>query len=414
MKALLHQESISARSPWRMLAWLLATQVLVAFVGRSLAPLGVLIGEDLSLTKAQIGMLPAALFLGQSLASIPVGFLADRIGSKRLLLMLAVCLGASFMLLTWTSIFFIVLVMIALGGLGYGAMHPVSNRGILYWFTAKTRGTAMGIKQMGVTLGSALAALLLLPLASEWGWRPVLFAASVLLLLTGFLAYVFYHDPPANEQAQASGQANRFFVSILNMFCHKPLLLVSLGAIGLSGGQMILNTYLVLFAYEKLGISLILSGMLLVISEVSGSFGRVGWGIISDRLFHGKRIIILMLIALFTAGASLLVAFLPTGTPFWLMVPITVVFGFCNSGFNGIWMNAATELVPREQSGMASGFSIMLGSWGVIVGPPLFGWIVDSTGTFSSGWLFLTAVMVAVTILLMYTMMVVKRSYPSA
>ncbi|WP_340083923.1 hypothetical protein MHB50_13620 [Siminovitchia sp. FSL H7-0308] len=33
---------------WMMLGWLLVIQVLVAFVGRSIAPLGILIGEDLS------------------------------------------------------------------------------------------------------------------------------------------------------------------------------------------------------------------------------------------------------------------------------------------------------------------------------------------------------------------------------
>jgi MFS transporter, ACS family, hexuronate transporter len=55
---------------WQMLIWLLIVQILVAFVGRGLVPLGVLIGADLSLTKAQIGMLPAGLFLGQALASI--------------------------------------------------------------------------------------------------------------------------------------------------------------------------------------------------------------------------------------------------------------------------------------------------------------------------------------------------------
>ncbi|MCM3732698.1 hypothetical protein M3196_13580 [Fictibacillus nanhaiensis] len=40
----------------RMLIWLLIVQIMVAFVGRGLVPLGVLIGADLSLTKAQIGI----------------------------------------------------------------------------------------------------------------------------------------------------------------------------------------------------------------------------------------------------------------------------------------------------------------------------------------------------------------------
>lgn len=207
-----------------------------------------------------------------------------------------------------------------------------------------------------------------------------------------------------------SSEPGQLFKSIYALFKNKALILISLCAIGLSGGQMILNTYLVVFAYERLGISLVLSGVLLVISEVSGSFGRVIWGIISDTLFNGRRIIVLIIIAFFTVFLSLTIAFLPYGTSFWMMSLITIFIGFCMSGFNGIWMNTVTELVPREQSGISSGFSITVGSWGVIIGPPLFGFIVDTTGAFVFGWMFLAVVMVIVIVLLLYTMKTVNKA----
>ncbi|TWT01831.1 MFS transporter [Planomicrobium sp. CPCC 101079] len=408
-KTVLHNNAVLNINPWHMLTWLLIAQIMVAFVGRSLAPLGVLIGEDLSLTKAQIGMLPAALFLGQSLVSIPAGFLVDRVGSKKLLFLLSLGLGLSFILMTVTSAYTVVLTMVVLGGIGYGTMHPTSNKGIIYWFTEK-RGTAMGIKQMGVTLGSALAALLLLPAATVWGWRPVLIGACLLLIATGLLAFRFYHDPPAKKADDGHAEEPaRLFASILQMFKEKPLVLVSVAAMGLSGSQLILNTYIVLFAYEHLGIPLVLAGVLLVISEVSGSFGRVAWGMISDTLFSGKRIIVLVIIASLSILASIIVSLLPAGTPFWVMVPITILFGFCISGFNGLWMNAATELVPIEQAGIATGFTLTLGSWGVIIGPPLFGYIVDITGVFTFGWLFLDIVLAVVIALLLLAMAIIKK-----
>lgn len=409
-KTILHSDATMNINPWRMLTWLLIVQIMVAFIGRSLAPLGVLIGEDLSLTKAQIGMLPAALFLGQSVVSIPAGFMVDRIGSKKLLFLLSLCLGLSFILMTVTSIYAMVLVMVTLGGVGYGTMHPTSNKGIIYWFAEK-RGTAMGIKQMGVTAGSALAALLLLPAATIWGWRPVLIGACVLLIVTGLFAYRFYFDPPAKEAKNGiADKPVRLFTSILQMFKEKPLVLVSVAAMGLSGSQLILNTYIVLFAYEHLGIPLVLAGMLLVISEVSGSFGRVVWGIISDNLFNGKRIIILVIISSLSILTSIIVGLLPVGTSFWVMVPITILFGFCISGFNGIWMNAATELVPIEQAGIATGFTLTLGSWGVIIGPPLFGYIVDATGTFTFGWILLDIMLATVIVLLLLAMAIIKKA----
>ncbi|RST77374.1 MFS transporter [Siminovitchia acidinfaciens] len=399
----------AGRQPWKMLGWLLLIQILVAFVGRSLAPLGVVIGADLSLTKAQIGLLPAALFLGQSLVSMPAGLLADKIGSRKLLMLLAVCLGASFFFMTFTSSLIPLLAVVVIGGIGYGASHPATNRGIMFWFPADKRGTAMGIKQMGVTFGSAMAALVLLPLAGYWGWRPAVLMASVILLAAGVLTYFSYKEPEEKKANLSTKKKNNTLLNFKNLLKNKPLVFVSVSALILSGSQMILNTYLVLFSYERLGISLFLSGTLLVISEVGGSFGRISWGVISDRLFKGERIVVLFIISLLAACVSVLVAFLPASTSYWMMIPIAFLFGFSISGFNGIWMNATTELVPPDQSGLATGFSITVGSWGVMIGPPLFGLILDMTGSFRMGWLFVTSIMMIVMFLLFSVMSLLQK-----
>lgn len=391
----------SAAEPWRMLLILLMAQLLVAFVGRSIGPLGVLIGEDLTLTKSQIGMLPAALFFGQMIAAVPTGMLTDKYGSRKLLMLAAFCLGSGFLVMTFLDHFAALLFFVALGGLGYGSMHPITNKGIIYWFSLKTRGTAMGIKQTGVTAGAALAGLILLPLGAEYGWRPVLLGACVLLILSGVLSYFLYRDPPEQIQAASQGSIGTFYKSMFQLMKNKSLMLVSLSAFGLSGSQMCLNTYIVLYAHEKLGISLFLSGILLVISEVSGSVGRIVWGMISDFMFNSNRVIILLIITILTAVSSMIVAF-TSNASFWGMVPIIIVFGFSISGFNGIWMNLATEIVPREQSGISSGVSLTFGSIGVVLVPPTFGLLVDQTGSFTSGWLFITFLMGVVFMMLTY------------
>ncbi|KAF0817831.1 MULTISPECIES: MFS transporter [unclassified Cytobacillus] len=387
-------------NPWKMLLFLLLAQLMVAFVGRSIGPLGVLIGEDLSLTKSQIGMLPAALFLGQAIISVPAGFLTDVAGSRRLLVLASALMGLGYLFMSMLHEFWLVLLLIVIGGIGYGSMHPVTNRGIIYWFPLKQRGTAMGIKQTGITAGSALASLILLPLSVSFGWRFVLLIACLLLLAGGFVSYHFYRDPPELEQAKTRDtNLLQFYKSMFKMVQNKALMLISFSAMGLNGTQMCLNTYIVLFAYEQLKIPIILSGLLLVISEVFGTIGRLAWGIISDRLFDGRRVIILMIITIITAFASASAAII-SSAPFWVIAPITALFGFAASGFNGIWMNLASELVPKEQAGISSGISITLGSAGAIIIPPLFGFIVDQTGQFSSGWLLITGMMAIVFTLL--------------
>ncbi|QTC41556.1 MFS transporter [Bacillus sp. V3] len=394
------------REPWRMLAYLLLAQLLVAFIGRSVGPLGVLIGEDLELTKSQIGMLPAALFLGQGLSSIPVGFVVDQTGSKKLLLVISLVVGGSFILLTFSHQFAFVLLLVVIGGLGYGAMHPVTNRGIIHWFQRTQRGFAMGIKQTGITTGSALAGLVLLPLASVYGWRHVVAIACVLLIIGGVIAFLLYHDSVKETNSQ---EKKRFFYSMKHMLANKPLMIVSISAMGLSGSQLCLVTYIVIYCYEYLHISLFLSGVLLVISEICGSIGRIVWGLISDRLFKGKRVIVLMIISGIAGAASLTLAFLPSHTAFLVMIPITMVFGFAISGFNALWMNVASEVVDVRFSGLSSGFSITLGSLGVITLPPLFGFVVDSFGSFTAGWLMIVGVMILVFLLLLMLILELKK-----
>ncbi|SEH43801.1 Sugar phosphate permease [Halobacillus karajensis] len=395
---LAHTESYS---PWRMLWWLLMAQIMVAFIGRSLGPLSVFIEEDLSLTKAQVGLLPSALFLGQAVASIPMGLLSDRFGSRPLLAFMSSILGISFLMMTFQTTYWVVLLLIMVGGIGYGGMHPTTNRGIVYWFSQKKRGTAMGIKQMGITFGSALSAILLIPLAETYGWRTVVLISCFVLIAAGVIAYVLYRDPKNETPVQQQKPSlSSTFSSLTLMAKNKPLLFISLSAMGINGSQMCLNTYLVLFTYEQIGIHLVLAGLLLVFSEAGGSLGRIVWGVISDRIFGGERLKVMVIIVIITLVISAVVAFLPKGTPYGLLVPLFFVFGFAVSGFNGIWMNLASELVPKEQAGLSSGFSITLGSLGVILFPPLFGLIVDQSQGYTLGWLMISVLMIMVIVLL--------------
>ncbi|WP_301109331.1 MFS transporter [Sporosarcina sp.] len=392
------------RTAWKMLIWLLIAQVMVSFVGRSLAPLTILLGKDLSLSHTQIGLLPAALFLGQSFSAIPSGLLVDRLGSKKQLFGTVVLLGISFILISFTTHFVLLLLVVVVGGGAYAAIHPTTNRGILYWFPQHSRGTAMGIKQMGITAGSAMAALLLLPLAKEIGWRPALFVSCIVLLILGALVSYYYQD--AAESAilkPAPLNKSTFRKDLRTIMSNRQVLLLSISAMGLQGAQLCLTTYIILFAFEKLEMTLVLAGLLLVLAEVGGSIGRVAWGTISDRFFAGNRMIVMFIVTVLTGISALVCALLLPATPLLAILITVFIFGFSISGYNGVWMTIIVELVEKENSGLATGVTVTISSWGVLIIPPLFGYIVDTSGSFSNGWLFVAALMAVIVLLLIQT-----------
>ncbi|WP_153731460.1 MFS transporter [Sporosarcina obsidiansis] len=392
------------QTAWKMLIWLLIAQVMVSFVGRSLAPLTILIGKDLSLSNTQIGMLPAALFLGQSLAAIPSGLLVDRLGTKKQLFGTIALLGISFVLISLANQFYLLLLIVVVGGGAYAAMHPATNRGILYWFPQRSRGTAMGIKQMGITAGSALAALLLLPLAKEIGWRPALLISCLVLLAVGVLVSYYYQDA-ADSMINKETLFNRkdFREDLQAIVKNRKVLLLSISAMGLQGAQLCLTTYIILYAFEKLEMTLVLAGLLLVLAEIGGSIGRVAWGAISDKFFAGNRMIIMFIVTILTGFCALVCAVLLPTTPLLVVLLIVFLFGFSISGYNGVWMTIIVELVQKEKSGLATGVTITISSWGVLIIPPMFGYIVDASGSFSNGWLFLAVLMVVVVLILKQT-----------
>jgi MFS transporter, ACS family, hexuronate transporter len=393
----------SLRTSWSMLSWLLIVQVSVAIVGRSLAPLGPLIGDDLELTKVQIGFLPAALSLGQLFVGIPSGFLVDKWGSRYLLLILSIVLGISYILFAFSSIYGLILVFLFIGGFGLGSIHTTTNFGIIHWFPVNRRGSAMGIKQMGMTLGSTIAILVLLPVAIQIGWRSSLMLVSFFLIFVGVISFVFYRDSLRKNNSKDETLTIKVFMTRLKKISKNKLLwMISLSAAGLSGMQISWNTFIVFYTHDKFEISLVIASFILVVSEIGGSLGRITWGFISDFLFKGNRTIVLKIISILTFATILSVALLPNHTPLVLIFVVSVVFGFCVSGFNGIWMNSATESVPSNVAGMATGFSLTIGSLGMVFMPPFFGWIVDKTSMYEIAWLLLAALSLIILLLFVW------------
>lgn len=262
----------------------------------------------------------------------------------------------------------------------------------------------MGIKQMGITAGSALAALLLLPAAKEIGWRPALFISCLVLLAVGALVAYYYQDSAQSITKKSSlSNKSEFWKDLRMVLNNRQVLLLSISAMGLQGAQLCLTTYIILFAFEKLEMTLVLAGLLLVLAEVGGSIGRVAWGAVSDRFFAGNRMIIMFFVTILTGICAIIFAMLLPATPLLAVLITVFIFGFSVSGYNGVWMTIIVELVQKEKSGLATGVTVTISSWGVLIIPPLFGYIVDTSGTFTYGWLYVAVLMMVVVLVLKQT-----------
>ena len=95
--------------------------------------------------------------------------------------------------------------------------------------------------------------------------------------------------------------------------------------------------------------------------------GSVAWGVLSEDVFGGRRVIVLQIAATVAAICSMLLAFIPGDITWVWVVLVVVLFDFTVTGFNGVWMNAASETVSREFAGLATSLTVSVGSLGIMV-----------------------------------------------
>ena len=135
------------------------------------------------------------------------GWLADRCGAGRIMLVGIVswstaCLGAAF-----TRTFGQFAAMRALLGLAEPLSFPAQLRIVAIWFPASLRATANSVCAAGSTIGAIVAPPLVAWLALKGNWRGAFLVPGVFGLLLAVLWRLFYRDPPVSATAEPNTAA---------------------------------------------------------------------------------------------------------------------------------------------------------------------------------------------------------------
>jgi MFS transporter, ACS family, hexuronate transporter len=150
--------------------------------------------------------------------------------------------------------------------------------------------------------------------------------------------------------------------------------------------QTVWMSFLVLYLTEVLRVSLVHAGRYLVMAQVTGMAGRVIFGVLSDRLFGGRRRIVLVIAGAGSTACSLVMAGTGPGTGAWVLAPLTLCFGFFGIGWNGVQHTLMAELVGPRGAGTAIGLGLAISSFGVTICPPIFGLAAERLGGFAVPW----------------------------
>jgi sugar phosphate permease len=157
------------------------------------------IQQDLALTPVQVGQLASVFFFAYALAQISAGYLADRIGPKKVM-GLAIVVFTAVTALTGLVRTFWQFILLRIGlGLGEGHHFAPAVKTINQWFPANEKGRATSFFATAWAVAPAIVPVILTTIAATFfngAWRPVFFLLAIPGLFGIFILWRFVSDWP--------------------------------------------------------------------------------------------------------------------------------------------------------------------------------------------------------------------------
>jgi MFS transporter, ACS family, glucarate transporter len=186
---------------WFLVFWLFILSS-VSFLDRvNISVAANAIANEYRLTDVQLGWVFSAFLWGYAIFQTFGGWLADRLGPRRVLTAGVVWWGVFTALTAAVSpaltgaVFFFVLVRFLLGA-GEAIIFPASNQFVSRWIPTQERGIANGLIFAGVGAGAGSAPAIVTYIMVHYGWRWSFWLSALLGLLVGIVWYLTARDTP--------------------------------------------------------------------------------------------------------------------------------------------------------------------------------------------------------------------------
>jgi MFS transporter, ACS family, glucarate transporter len=193
---------------WLLVFWLFILSS-VSFLDRvNISVAGTAIASEYHLTQVQLGWVFSSFLWGYALFQTFGGWLADRLGPRRVLTAGVVWWGIFTALTAAVSptisaaVFLFILVRFLLGA-GEAIIFPASNQFIARWIPTQERGFANGLIFAGVGVGAGSAPGLVTYIMVHYGWRWSFWLSALIGLVVGVVWYFAARDTP-EEHASVS------------------------------------------------------------------------------------------------------------------------------------------------------------------------------------------------------------------
>lgn len=364
---------------WVILIVVYLASVVAPFNQFKIPPIMPTLMETFRVNLTQAGSFMSIIAAIGLVLAIPAGIILQRLGSKTtILIALGLMAGGATTGALSTNYAFL-LGSRVLEGIGIGLIGVAAPGTIAMWFPPEKQGTPMGIWATWVPVGLVSIYNLAPIMAASLGWQSVWWLGAGFAVLMAVLSGLLIVHPPAQGQPEMKtglaldlrqALANRNIWLLAAAFACMNLTLVSLG------------TYYPTFLNEVRGYPLGQAAFVASIGTLLVLFSAPAAGWLSDRI--GSRRLLFSFPFLVVA-VLFLFPFHVTG---WLIIVVMVVQGLVAGAIPTATFAAAPELMGKPQwAGLGLAVVLVGQNVGQLIGPVLFGELVQSLGWAITGYL---------------------------
>jgi sugar phosphate permease len=380
------------RSKWFVLA-LLWIAFFTAYLDRvNITIAGPTLMKAFALTPQQFGFVLAAFTAGYALLQVPGGMLADRYGTKRMLV-IALLIWSLFTGLTGLAASFTLLLVVRfLFGIGEGLENGAHFRGLGDWFSSKERSGASGIFHTALALGPAIAAPIAAHILDVAGSKALFLLFTIPGVVVAIVVAAFFpsgHAPEAERRSEATPPASGGWQDVLKkdprVWCaFVTYLCFNVAFWGFLG-------WMPSYLNQTRHIDLKALGNVASIPYYAGFVGLLVLGLLGRSIFYRFRPALI--------GASYLLAGLGFFVAFRADDVATSIAGlagaafFLYGGFGPFWA-VVLDFIPEPFRAAFAGFVNFGGQIGGFFAPIVVGAIVTATKSYSGGFVFMIGALV--------------------
>ncbi|MBL6958708.1 MAG: MFS transporter [Rhodospirillales bacterium] len=354
----------------------IATMCLTLGFGANVT-VSILIGpleSEFNWLRADISFAYTMLSIGAAVGGLYWGALSDKIGARRIGFLGSVVISIALVGISLqTKLWAIYALYFLIGSVGFACLFTPMLALTGLWFDGR-KGLALGIVTAGGAIGQGIIPALFRMMITEWGWREATFYLGIgYFVILVPLMFLLRPPPllsqPGNNVKQSDDtlwglphKTSITWLAVAGIFCcicmAVPIIhLVPLGT--------------------DLGLSPETATSLLFALMISGTFGRIFFGLLADRIGG------LYSYAIASLGQTVVVFWFTQTSDLFSLYVLAVLFGFGFSGVMTCLIICSREAAPLRITGFAVAVVTATAWVGMGVGGYQGGFFYDLTGSYT-------------------------------